>query len=66
MPDLTTARWRTSSHSGDQGDCVEVAPLDDGSVAVRHSQSPDRAVIVYTAAEWTAFVAGVRDGEFDF
>ncbi|MFE6101801.1 DUF397 domain-containing protein [Streptomyces laurentii] len=25
LPDLTTATWRTSSYSGAQGECVEVA-----------------------------------------
>ena len=32
---------------------------------MRHSHHPDGDVIVYTAGEWTAFIAGVRDGEFD-
>ncbi|MEN3608123.1 DUF397 domain-containing protein [Plantactinospora sp. ZYX-F-223] len=43
-------------------------PLADGSgrVAVRHSKAPDGAVIVYTRAEWDAFLAGTKDGEFDF
>ena len=60
--------WRVSRHSGDTGQCVEVGPLTDGSgrVAVRHSHRPAGEAIVYTAAEWVAFVAGVRDGEFDF
>ncbi len=43
-------------------------PLGDGSgwVAVRHSHHPHDVVIVYTRAEWEAFTAGVRLGEFDF
>lgn len=68
--ELASIEWRISSHtgSGDGGTCVEVGPLRDnsGRVAVRHSQRPDGAIIVYTAAEWTAFRAGVADGEFDF
>lgn len=60
--------WRTSRHSGNTANCVEVGPLADGSgrVAVRHSHHPGAEVIVYTRAEWEAFTAGVRDGEFDF
>jgi hypothetical protein len=60
--------WRVSRHTGSTGDCVEVGPLADGTgrVAVRHSHHPDDDLIVYTAAEWAAFTAGVRDGEFDF
>ncbi|TQM06486.1 DUF397 domain-containing protein [Pseudonocardia kunmingensis] len=58
-------RFRTSSFSGGEN-CVEVARLEDGSVAVRHS----RAVVaggglVFTGDEWAAFVAGVKNGEFD-
>jgi hypothetical protein len=61
--------WRISSYSTQGGgNCVEAGPIDDGSerVAVRHSRRPDAEVIVYTRAEWEAFTAGVRDGEFDF
>jgi hypothetical protein len=37
-----------------------------GRVAMRHSGHRDGTVIVYTRAEWEAFVAGAKDGEFDF
>jgi hypothetical protein len=33
---------------------------------VRHSYHPHDAVIINTHAEWEAFTAGVRLGEFDF
>lgn len=60
--------WRKSSFSGSNGDhdgCVEVAFLPEGGVAVRDTK--DRAIAAhrYQAAEWAAFVAGVRAGEFD-
>lgn len=61
--------WKISSRSDSNGgNCVEVGPLTDGSgrVAVRHSHHPEGSVIVYTRAEWVAFLAGARDGEFDF
>lgn len=50
------------------GTCVEAGPLDDdtGRVAVRHSQHPDGPVIIYTRAEWNAFLAGTKEGEFNF
>jgi hypothetical protein len=35
-------------------------------VALRHSKAPEEEVIVYTRAEWQAFLAGAKDGEFDF
>jgi len=62
-PELTGAAWRTSSHSG-SSDCVEVAVVA-GGMAVRDSKDPEGAVLRFTAAEWRAFLAGVRDGEFD-
>lgn len=67
--DLDRVAWRISTRSGNGGgNCVEAGPLTDGSgrVAVRHSRDPDGSVIVYTRAEWEAFIDGAKDGEFDF
>lgn len=58
-------QWRKSTYSGDQGDCVEVRPNLRGGVDVRHSQDPDGITIHYTDSEWTAFIAGAKNGEFD-
>ena len=66
--DLIGAEWRKSSFSGGvngNGGCVEVAFLPAGWVAVRDTKDPSLRPHVYTAAEWDAFVAGVRAGEFD-
>ena len=66
LPDSQILQWRKSSHSGNQGgNCVEVAHLPDGGVAVRDSKDRGGQTLVFTAAEWAAFVAGVRDGEFE-
>jgi hypothetical protein len=61
---LTDAAWRTSSRSSGNGNCVEVAVLD-GAVAVRDSKDRRGPVLIFTSAEWDAFVAGAQDGEFD-
>jgi len=61
--DLATATWRKSSHSGSNG-CVEVAHGGD-QVAVRDSKDPSGPMLLFTRLEWRAFLAGVRDGEFD-
>jgi hypothetical protein len=62
--DLTNAEWRKSSYSATQTNCVEVAQASE-IVAVRDSKNPTGPVLVFTPTEWAAFVAGVRDGEFD-
>lgn len=66
---LPPVAWHISTYSNDGGgSCVEAGPVLDGSgrIAVRHSRHPDAEVIVYTRAEWDAFLAGARSGEFDF
>jgi hypothetical protein len=62
--DLSNARWRTSTRSGANGNCVEVAITDEG-VAVRDTKDRSKPAHVFTRAEWDAFVGGVKDGEFD-
>ncbi len=58
-------RWRKSAHSSAQGNCVEVATLPDGGIAMRNSRHPEGPALVYTRAEIDAFLRGVKDGEFD-
>jgi hypothetical protein len=66
MTDLAGAVWRKSSRSnGNGGDCVEVADLPDGSRAVRDSKDRSGPTLLFTPAEWQAFVEGVKLGEFD-
>ncbi|MFC4015786.1 DUF397 domain-containing protein [Nonomuraea purpurea] len=65
--ELTTAAWRKATASGgNQGNCVEVAPLSGGRVAVRHSKDRSGPALVFTESEWTAFRDGMSKGEFDF
>ncbi|MEU8527358.1 MULTISPECIES: DUF397 domain-containing protein [Streptomyces] len=63
--DLTRAAWHKSSHSEGGADCLEVAFLDGGTVALRDSKDLSRPALLCTPAEWAAFTAGVRGGEFD-
>jgi hypothetical protein len=63
--DLTSAIWRKSSYSGNNGgNCVEVARNLPGVVAVRDSKDPDGPVLLVSPAGWRAFTAGVKSGEY--
>ena len=62
LPQLESA-WRKSSRSQFSA-CVEVCFVGD-RVPLRNSRDPDGPVLVFTAREWDAFVAGVKLGEFD-
>ncbi|WP_426634000.1 DUF397 domain-containing protein [Planosporangium sp. 12N6] len=62
---LTGVTWKKSARSGAVGNCVEVARLGGGDIAVRNSRFPDGPALVYTRAEMVAFLAGAKDGEFD-
>lgn len=66
-PDPAGTAWRTSSFSGDNGNggnCVEVAVLPGGEVAVRDTKDRSRTPHRHSASAWRAFLAGVRAGEF--
>jgi hypothetical protein len=61
-PDLP---WVKSSLSFSNGACVEVASMPGGGIGVRDSKVAAGPVLRFTPEEWTAFLGGVRNGEFD-
>ena len=65
--DFSGVQWRTSSFSNSDEDnnCVEVAFLPDGEVAVRDTKARSRPPHLHSVAAWGSFLAGVRAGEFD-
>jgi hypothetical protein len=66
VDELVGARWRKAKASQGNGACVEVANLDSGNVAIRDSKDHGRGpIMVFTSAEWSAFLNGVQHGEFD-
>ena len=63
-PEFRHAVWRKSSRSGGNGNCLEAA-VTEALVGIRDSKDPAGPVLVFTPTEWSAFLAGVRAGEFD-
>ena len=78
--DLSQAAWRTSSYSGQNGSCVEVAVLPawrtssacvevatnlPGHVAVRDSKDRGGEVLAFDAVAWREFVGRVKSGRAD-
>nr|WP_200797386.1 DUF397 domain-containing protein [Streptoalloteichus hindustanus] len=55
------AKWRKSSYSGTETDCVEVAAVPQ-SIAVRDSKNPGGPVLVFGREGFAAFVGRVKAG----
>lgn len=59
--DLTDADWRSGSQGA--GD-VQIAFVE-GFIAMRNGRRPEAPSLIFSPAEWRAFVLNARDGEFD-
>lgn len=69
--------WQKASYSGGNGgNCVEVTATHDTLTVphkadedmlylLRDSKDPSGPKLAFTTSEWEAFIAGVKDGEFD-
>src|SRR5262249_23739776 len=59
---LSSAHWRKSSHSGQEGTtCVEIANLDI-AIGVRDSKDPSGPKLTFSPGEWATFAACVKAG----
>lgn len=62
---LITETWRKSTKSGPYSDnCVEVRKVNN-FIEIRNSKNPDAGTAMFTEFEWTAFIGGVKDNEFE-
>jgi hypothetical protein len=56
--------WIKAARSADQGQCVEMAKGDE-TVHVRDSKDPGGPMLMFTRAEFAAWLHGAKRGEFD-
>jgi hypothetical protein len=62
---LDAVTWRKSSYSDNNGgDCIEIALGIPGVVPVRDSKDSSGPALVFDADAWSAFVVGVKVGDF--
>ncbi|MQA83730.1 MAG: DUF397 domain-containing protein [Streptosporangiales bacterium] len=77
-PDLSRAEWRKGPVAGgEEESSIEIAIVDgrdspvghkageESLILMRDAKRPEGPVLVFTPAEWDAFIGGVKDGEFD-
>ncbi|MFC4584470.1 DUF397 domain-containing protein [Sphaerisporangium corydalis] len=62
--DLRSARWRKSSFSADQGNCIEVTLSVPGVIGVRDSKDPSGAILALVPDEWSKFLTSIKSGNF--
>lgn len=65
MPELNGARWRKSSRSHEQGQCVELAQNLPGISAIRDSKAPEQGALVLTKAQLHTFLHNIKTGQLD-
>lgn len=64
--DLNQAGWLKSTYSNLNGSCFEISRLTFDRVGVRDTKDEGNGpVLVFTDPEWSAFLAGAKDGQFD-
>ncbi|QKW35813.1 DUF397 domain-containing protein [Actinomadura sp. NAK00032] len=64
VTDFSQTRWRTSTHSGQNGACMNI-PHTAGAVAIRDSKDPNAGHLAVSPQAWTAFVNHARSGHDD-
>lgn len=61
---MSVHRWKKSTYSGSNGDCVEVA-VTTGEVAVRDSKAPRDGRLRVSRERWGSFLGAVTSGRYE-
>jgi hypothetical protein len=62
---MLNREWRKSSYSNGQANCVEISASEPGAVAVRDSKRVPGPELAVSNQAWSAFIQGIKQGEFD-
>ena len=63
--DLSTATWRKSSRSADNGAaCVEVSGDLPNVIAIRDSKNPTGPALVVTRNEWRTLITNIKTHKY--
>jgi hypothetical protein len=55
-----TLQWRTSTYSGPNNECVEVAPSTTEGAAIRDSKDREVGVIRADRSAWSSLIAELK------
>lgn len=61
---MTIPRWRTSSYTGENGNCVEVGTTPVARL-VRDTKDRTGPALVFAPAAFATFIDTVKDGQLD-
>lgn len=61
---LTNDDFKVSGWCGNRCKCVSIAIKPQG-VAIRDTKDPSKATLLFTKDEWSTFIKGAKDGQFD-
>ncbi|CAM3931335.1 DUF397 domain-containing protein [Nocardiopsis rhodophaea] len=56
-------KFRKSSYSGQEPNCVEVADHPSGAAVMRDSKHPEEGHLTFSSGEWAVFLTTSRHGE---
>lgn len=64
MTEKATSGWRKAHRSGSASDnCVEVAHMDGGVIAVRDSKDPSGPILRFGSADWYQFIGDIPQAD---